>query len=240
MNHRTFPMHKIIHKYKWLIFDADNTLFDYDQAEHKALLKTLDDFEIPYCEDNIIPTYHKINHKLWMQFETGEIQSQAEIKHKRTKQLFDVLNVTREIDRFADDYLFNLSQNDQLLDNALRVIQTLSKSHQMIIMTNGMTAVQKPRFNNSPIRKYFQHIVISEEIKHSKPSIKIFEHAFKLMNLPDKKDVVMIGDNLGSDVQGGINYGIDTIWYNPNKLNKIQNATYELNDLLHFIKKARN
>jgi len=233
-------MHKIIHKYKWLIFDADNTLFDYDTAEKLALLKTLDDFEINYDSGSIIDTYHKINHKLWMQFETGEVKSQAEIKHKRTQQLFEVLNVQRDIDKFANDYLFNLSQNDQLLNNAFNIIQTLNDTHQMIIMTNGMTMVQKPRFNNSPIRKYFQHIVISEEIKHSKPSPKIYDHAFELMNHPNKEEVLMIGDNLGSDIQGGINYGIDTVWYNPKNLDKKHAATYELNDLLLFIKKARN
>ena len=25
----------------------------------------------------------------------------------------------------------------------------------------------------------------------------------------------MIGDNLGSDILGGANYGLDTCWYNP-------------------------
>ena len=233
-------MHKFIHKYKWLIFDADNTLFDYDQAEKIALCETLNDYDIPYNKNSIIETYHCINHKLWMKFETGEIRDQSEIKHTRTTQLFDALNVDRNVNKFANDYLINLSLNDQLLDNALKTIQTLHQTHQMIIMTNGMTMVQKPRFNNSPIRKYFQHIVISEEIKHSKPSKLIFDHAFTLMDSPNKKEVLMIGDNLGSDIRGGINYGIDTVWYNPNKLNIEHQATYEISNLLAFIKKARN
>ena len=50
----------------------------------------------------------------------------------------------------------------------------------------------------------------------------------------------MIGDNLGSDIQGGITYGIDTVWYNPSKISKDHQATYEISDLLAFIKKARN
>ena len=49
-----------------------------------------------------------------------------------------------------------------------------------------MTNVQRPRFKASPITAYFQHIVISEEIKHSKPSKEIFDHAFKLMGEPKK------------------------------------------------------
>lgn len=228
-------MNKILQNYQWLIFDADNTLFDYDKSEKIALLKTLDDFDITYEPDSIIETYHKINHKLWMKFETGEVKSQAEIKQKRTTQLFEVLNVDRDIDKFANDYLFNLSQNGQLLKNAMKVIKTLAKSHQLMIMTNGMTKVQKPRFKASPLTQFFKHIIISEEIKHSKPSPKIFDYAFDLMNHPNKKLVMMIGDNLGSDIQGGINYGIDTIWYNPNKQKINHKATYEINDLLAFI-----
>jgi len=228
-------MKKNLQKYKWLIFDADNTLFDYDKAEKLALLKTLDDFNLSYDNETIIATYHKINHKLWMQFETGKIKSQAEIKHKRTAQLFEALSAKNShIDQFANDYLFNLSQNGQLLSNAMRVVKTLAESHQLVIMTNGMTQVQKPRFQASPISQYFKHIIISEEIKHSKPSPKIFDHAFALMEFPHKKEVMMIGDNLGSDIQGGINYSIDTTWYNPKRTKVAHKATFEINDLLEF------
>jgi putative hydrolase of the HAD superfamily len=228
-------MHKIVHNYDWLIFDADNTLFDYDTAEKLALLKTLDQFDIGYDPDTIIDIYHKINHKIWMQFEQGIIKSQAQIKRKRTRQLFDVLSVDKDIELFADSYLLHLSQNGHLLDNAMQVIEHLSKTHQMVIMTNGMTNVQRPRFKASPITRYFAHIVISEEIKHSKPSKEIFDHAFELMEQPAKHKVMMIGDNLGSDIQGGINYGIDTTWYNLQKQQINHQATYEINDLLEFI-----
>lgn len=229
-------MKNILKKYKWLIFDADNTLYDYDKAEKIALLHTLDDFEIPYDKDTIISEYHSINRKLWMDFEKGLIKSQEEIKYSRTEQLFRQLKVDRNITHFAEDYLYNLSQNDQLLDNAYTVIETLAKTHQMIIMTNGMTVVQKPRFAQSPLAPFFKHTVISEEIKHAKPSKEIFDHAFRLMRNPDKNTVAIIGDNLGSDIQGGINYQIDSIWYNPNKKQVKHQATHELHDLLDLIK----
>ena len=231
-------MHEKIKKYRWLIFDADNTLFDYNEAEKCALLKTLDDFEIQYPLETIIETYHRINHRLWMQFEKGEIKSQKEIKLKRTTQLFDALDVTRDVEQFAEDYLFNLSQNGQLFRNAMEVIDKLSNNHQMVIMTNGMTAVQKPRFAASPITKYFEHVIISEEIKHSKPSKEIFDYAFGLMNSPEKHEVLMIGDNLGSDIQGGINYGIDTVWFNLYQQKAKHSATYEVKNLLEFVGKV--
>ena len=103
-------MKNSLKKYQWLIFDADNTLFDYDQAEKNALLKTLGDFEIPYDCLTIIEIYHKINHKLWTNFEKGIIKSQEEIKYTRTQQLFKKLKVDRNISHFAEDYLFNLAE----------------------------------------------------------------------------------------------------------------------------------
>ncbi len=222
-------------KYQWLIFDADNTLFDYNKAEKIALLHTLDDFEIPYDKQSIIEIYHNINHKLWKDFEKGLVKSQEEIKYRRTEQLFQQLKVDRNITHFAEDYLYNLSQNDHLLDHASEVIDNLAQTHQMIIMTNGMTAVQKPRFAKSPLSKFFKHIVISEEIKHAKPSKEIFDYAFRLMRNPEKDKVLMIGDNLGSDIQGGINYQIDTMWYNPSKKPTPHQATHELHNLLDLI-----
>lgn len=228
-------MHKLIKKYQWLIFDADNTLFDFDKAEELALLKTLNDYDIPFETDGILPTYHGINRRLWAQLESGHISSQAEIKSKRTLQLFEALNVKRDAKAFADDYLFNLSQNRHLIDEAIEVVQHLAKNHRLMLMTNGITAVQKPRFYDSPIAEYFDHLVISEEIGHAKPSTAIFDHAFNLMDHPDKKEVVIIGDSLGSDIQGGINYEIDTIWYNPHNIDKDHASTFEINNLISLM-----
>ena len=45
-----------------------------------------------------------------------------------------------------------------------------------------------------------------------------------------KNEVLMIGDSLSSDIQGGTNFEIDTCWYNPNKVeNKTSlKPTYEV------------
>lgn len=42
----------------------------------------------------------------------------------------------------------------------------------------------------------------------------------------------MVGDSLTSYIQGGINFGIDTCWYNPNKIiNKTSiKPTYEISN----------
>jgi putative hydrolase of the HAD superfamily len=124
----------------------------------------------------------------------------------------------------------NLSNCSFLFDGSLEIIEHLSKNYKLSIITNGLTSVQENRIRNSVIAKHFEDVVISEEISISKPNPEIFEHALKNIHHTNKNTVLMVGDSLTSDIQGGINLGIDTCWYNPNKLennSKIM-PTYEV------------
>lgn len=84
-----------------------------------------------------------------------------------------------------------------------------------MLITNGLAAVQRPRFASSSIGRFFPEVVISEELGIAKPDPAIFDHAFERIGRPAKDRVLMVGDNLGSDILGGVNYGIDTCWFNP-------------------------
>lgn len=120
-----------------------------------------------------------------------------------------------------------------LYDDSIEVIESLHKNYRLSIITNGLTSVQENRIRKSVIAKYFENIIISEEISVSKPNPKIFEYALQNMNYGDKSKVLMVGDSLTSDIQGGINFGIDTCWYNPNKIvneTKLK-PTYEISAL---------
>jgi 2-haloacid dehalogenase len=75
--------------------------------------------------------------------------------------------------------------------------------------------VQRPRFAASSIGGLFSETVISEEVGLAKPDPAIFDLAFERIGRPPKERVLMVGDNLGLDILGGANYGIDTCWYNP-------------------------
>ena len=100
-------------------------------------------------------------------------------------------------------------------------------------MTNGIKEVQRSRFGRSSIHTLFSDIIISDEVGVAKPDKRIFEIAFENMSILDKSTVLMVGDNLSSDIKGGINFGIDTCWYNPNHFEQDPEirATYELKNL---------
>ena len=204
--------------YRWLIFDADNTLFDFDRAQTEALEKTFANLGYAFGAEHHT-LYNRINAELWKRLERGEIP-QAAIKKARFKRLGAETGWAFDVAGVSSSYLRHLSEGSYLLDGTLDLVKRLSETHRLIIMTNGLKEVQRPRFAASPVAGYMQDILISDELGVAKPDHGIFDIAFERMGLPAHAEVLMIGDSLSSDIAGGANYGIDTCWFNPrNKAN---------------------
>jgi 2-haloacid dehalogenase len=199
--------------YTWLLFDADNTLFDFDLAEVKALAYSFAEFGFPY-DENTGQTYRTINKQIWHELEQGLITS-SELRTARFARLFTAVHIHADPEPFSAAYLRHLSHCSDLLDGAETTIHQLSQQYQLAIITNGLSDVQRPRLAGSPLHPYFQHITISDEIGCAKPDPCIFDVAFAAIGHPAKQHVLMIGDSLTSDIHGGHNYGLDTCWYNP-------------------------
>ncbi|ATD56098.1 YjjG family noncanonical pyrimidine nucleotidase [Clostridium chauvoei] len=204
-------------KYEVILFDADETLYDFKKSEREAFKNTMLNFKIKYDESYHLKTYQEINTALWMEFEQGLI-TQEKLKVERFKRLSDRLDLSFDENIFAKSYMEHLANASFLYDDSIDLIESLNKFYKLAIVTNGLTFVQDKRIRKSIISKYFDTIVISEEVLISKPNPKIFEHTLKNINHTDKSKVLIVGDSLTSDIQCGINFGIDTCWYNPNNI----------------------
>jgi 2-haloacid dehalogenase len=221
--------------YSWLLFDADGTLFDYDTAESKALAATFRDSDIPYSA-GYANTYRQINAQMWADFEQGKVSQEA-LRSERFGRLFHTLNIEADPVAFSDTYLINLGNAADLIDGAVELLQAVHANHKLMLITNGIPAVQRSRLAISPIQGYFDAIIISGEIGVAKPHPAIFDAAFHAMDHPPKSETLIIGDSLTSDIQGGLNYGIDTCWYNPHHRPPNPNITalHEIHDLQQLL-----
>lgn len=200
-------------KYNWLLFDADGTLFDYDKAEATALDKTFEQidhrFEAGYAE-----VYRRINKQMWLEFERGKISPEL-LRIRRFELFFETVKVESDPEIFSERYLQNLADGSDLIEGVEETVRSLYGKVGLLIITNGLKDVQRPRLAKSAIGDCFSDIVISEEVGAAKPDRRIFDIAFSRMNNPRKEDVLIIGDSLTSDIKGGHDYGIDTCWFNP-------------------------
>ena len=74
-----------------VLFDLDDTLFDFHKAEKIALTKTLVHFGIDPTEETLA-LYSTINAAHWKRLELGEI-SREEVKVGRYRELFETIGV---------------------------------------------------------------------------------------------------------------------------------------------------
>lgn len=203
-----------------ILLDLDNTLLDFNKAECIALTGTLKQLGID-PKEHILKRYSELNLAQWKLLEQGKI-SRNEVKIRRYRLLFDEYKIDCSAEDAAGIYEHMLSMGHYFIDGAEKLLKELQEQYSLYIVTNGTKSVQTGRIKSAALEKYFQGIFISEDIGFNKPSREFFEHCF--YKIPDfkKESTVIVGDSLTSDILGGINAGIKTIWFNPE--HKINNS----------------
>lgn len=226
-----------------ILFDLDNTLFDFSRAERIALSKTLTEIGIQPT-DAVIARYSELNLAQWRRLELGEL-TREQVKTRRYELLFQELGIRYPAKNATAIYESFLAIGHFFVEGAEELLKKLAEngSYKLYLATNGTKKVQEGRLSSAGISHYFSDIFISEEIGYDKPRIEYFEKCFA--RIPDfqKEKTVIVGDSLTSDIKGGILAGIGTVWFNPSHLeNKTEFAPdceiYALKELpealLHF------
>jgi len=202
--------------YDIFLFDADNTLYDFDKCSTHALETIFAEHNLPYTAD-IPKLFYDIGTPLWERFERGQI-SGRELQKVRFANLFAELDIYLDPVEFNGKYLYALGRSPFLVDGALEICRELTEQGKKIyIVTNGFQISQQTRMEFSGLRQYISGCFISEIIGHEKPGTGFFDYVFS--NIPDvqKERVLIVGDSLTADIAGGNNYGIDNCWFNFRK-----------------------
>lgn len=204
-------------RYDFVLLDADNTLFDFDQAEHLALKRAMTERGLPFTPETE-QRYETINEALWAAFDRGEV-TQPFLLVDRFRRLNQALGCFHDPEAFNRDYLTYLGQCSQLYDTSLALCRALSEAGCVLALaTNGVARVQHARLAASPLRPYLSHLFISEELQAQKPQEAFFRPILETLGVTDPARCVMVGDSLTSDILGGLRAGLPTIWYNPKHL----------------------
>ncbi len=196
-----------------ILLDLDNTLLDFNQAERKALARTLEKLGIE-PQESTLRLYSQLNMAQWKLLEQGKL-TRPQVKTRRYQLLFEKLGVERSAEQAARLYEGFLAEGHFFMDGAQEVLEELSPRYRLYLVTNGTARVQQSRLGSAGIGRYFQGYFISEAIGFDKPRKEFFDFCFSV--IPDfcREETVIVGDSLSSDIQGGKNAGIRTIWLRP-------------------------
>ncbi len=199
--------------YKGFLFDADNTLFDYDAAEAQALDETFTRWLPGVPRDVARAAYRVINTRYWAALEKGSVKM-AELKVGRFAELLSAVHAPGDPAVISAHYLAALGSTAILLPHAREVIQELSQRARLCLVTNGIASVQRGRLAVSGMADFFSAVLVSEELGIAKPDRRFFEQACAALGLPPA-DVLCVGDNPVADVGGAMAAGIDACWFCP-------------------------
>ena len=224
---------EIMAKYKYLLWDIDGTIINFELAERAAIRSLFKRFKLGDCSDEMLMYYSQINKRYWQLMESGKIKKDKMLV-ERFIEFFSNNGINADIAaEFNKEYQIALCDTIVFNDDAIDIIKHQKKTCKIIIVTNGTEVVQEKKLERSGLNDIVDNVFISELVGFEKPNIKFFDKVILEVGIKDLKEALIIGDSLTSDIQGGHNIGIDTCWYNPkNEENTtLLNPTYTIRNL---------
>lgn len=225
-------------KIKVILWDIDGTLLNFAEAEKAAIRTCFGMFGLGECTDEMLADYSEINRNYWKRLERGEI-SKKEVLEGRFREFFAKYNLdVSAAEKFNTQYQVSLGDTVVFYPNGLEVVQALKGKIPQYAVTNGTKIAQDKKLKNSDLIHILDGVFISEMVGVEKPGVGFFEKVFETIGEYDKSEMMIIGDSLTSDIQGGNNVGIVTCWFNPGgkKEETDLRIDYEIRDLGEILK----
>ena len=221
-------------KYNGILLDIDNTLYDYDKS-HKIAFDTVTTFlkeKFSISEEEVNRAYAKA--RSLVQIELGHTAASHNrlLYFQKMLELLEINPLTYSLivyNLYWDTFLTSMKPFNG-------VYEFLEKYKNRICLVTDLTAhIQHRKIKALKLDQYISLMVTSEEAGREKPHPYMFMAALKKMNL-NANEVCMIGDSFNKDIVGASNLGIDAIWINLKKENKLYNTNivtevYSVNEI---------
>ncbi len=222
-----------MNKLQHIFFDLDRTLWDFESSADEAFRRIYDRFELSSFSIPSSKEFHKVytvhNNRLWDSYRKGNI-TKEELRGRRFVETLYSFNVSdKELgDKIGDEYIRLSPLIVRLLPYALQILEYLrAQEYKLHIITNGFVEVQTVKLRESDMRKYFQHIITSEEAGVKKPDPAIFNFAIeKTGAIPEES--IMIGDDYEVDIEGAKKVGMKTVLFDPGSIFKNPDCDYHI------------
>ncbi|MDL2323684.1 YjjG family noncanonical pyrimidine nucleotidase [Ruminococcaceae bacterium OttesenSCG-928-A16] len=198
--------------YYCLLLDLDGTLLDFKAAEREAITEILVEAGLESGQQQA-EEFSEINSQLWAALERGEIKKE-QLGPERFARFLVATGQTGNAAQLNKIYMDRLATKAMPMPGARELLEELAEFATLAVISNGNQRIQLSRLQQSGLMPYFDEIFVSEKLGVNKPSAKFFDLALKYLGIKNREKVLVIGDSLTADIQGGINARLDTCWCN--------------------------
>ena len=205
---------------KAILLDVDNTLIDFNKSAEWSMRKCFEEYNLEMT-DEVIPTFHRINDELWHRIEKGTI-TKPQLHKIRWQTIFDELGIKADGPSFEEKFIKYVPQAGIPVEGAKELLDFLYEKYIICYASNSSKDQQMIKLTKADMLKYADHLFISDEIGVAKPAKEYFEECLRRLSPLKKEEVILIGDSLTADIEGGVNFGIKTIWFDYLKKGKAE------------------
>lgn len=222
-------------KYKAILFDLFDTIINFNfrhlpQVEMSGVRSRTTSKEVysvfrRYYPQISFSDFYPYFVESYHQFQEMKLEEYREFPNrKRFIMMLEnmKLPLNEKTGRLADEmviaHMDGLSRCIEFPAENKRTLQIVKeKSYRTAIVSNfDYAPTAYALIDKYDIRKFFEEIVISEEVGWRKPKDIIFIRALELLKI-EPEDALFVGDNYGADVRGAKAVGIRTVWLNKNR-----------------------
>lgn len=199
-----------------ILLDVDNTLLDFHACAKQAIAEGFATFHLPFTGD-VFPVFTQVNDVVWKELEQGVIDMET-LRQTRFQRVFAALGLTADGAAFEEYFRACLKSSHVPVEGAMELLDGLHGRYDLCVASNGPYNQQKNRLKQAGMLRYFSQLFISEEIGFHKPGAEFFACCLKRLPGVQKQEILLIGDSLTADMQGGHDFGLQTLWYNHDRL----------------------
>ena len=215
---------------KYILFDLDGTILDFNKGEADAFKRSINKFSDIKIKDEDVKKFSQINDYYFNQYKNG-LMDRPTFHYHRFEEIAKYLNIDIDIISCNKKYVNLLKYEAQIYDDVIDTLNYLSNKYELYVASNGMEDIQKSRMELAHIDHYFKKAYISAAIGYNKPEKGFFDYIFNDLNDFDRNNYIIIGDRLDSDILGGKNSHIHTIFVNREGIKANNEAEYEIKSL---------
>jgi len=204
-------------RYAHVFFDLDRTIWDFNANSEETIYELVEEFGLLELLDikEFFKHYLEINDEMWALFRKNEI-TKEELRLTRFRQSLKRSGVENHqlAHEMGLNYVQRCPYKKHLMEGAIDMLTILKeKNVNLHVITNGFSTPQRTKLKNCSLLKFFDQLIISEEVGYKKPQKELFMYALKVSGA-NAKESLMIGDDLMVDVLGAQRAGMDQVHFN--------------------------
>lgn len=214
---------------KAVFIDIDGTILDFEACVEESMRLGLIERGIEY-KDEMLEVFHRINNVFWRDLEQGKITFE-DILEKRWATVFEALGIDLDGPEFESYFRGRLHESAIPMEGSFEMLEYLSGKYRIFAASNGPHDQQVARLKKAGMLCFFEEVFTSGKIGAEKPTKEFFEYCFDKIGDIKPEETVILGDSLTSDMKGGYDFRMKTIWLNLNGKEKPEWVDHDIKSL---------